>query len=216
MMSLVWGGGRLPLKALAWALGIWVFFGSSARADGGGFAGMDPYGRGGAGYGTLGYGGPNLYPGFQGFGLGYHLGYGYGGDALGVGAEGGYPFYGGPGYPHPWPCLRRIGRITPFPYYGGPGFPSPDHPNYFGGVGPLVADQPVVTIGTDRGDLSYATGYGPFTGSLPHPETIFAPFTATAGVSSSGVSSSYPSSISANSAPAAGFGPHRPPSPGTN
>ena len=75
--------------------------------------------------GTLGYAKPGLYPGFQGFGLGYHLGYGYGGSALGVGADGGYPFYGGPGYPHPWPTLRRIGGITPFPFYGGPGGPMP-------------------------------------------------------------------------------------------
>ena len=118
---------------------------------------------------------PGLYPGFQGFGLGYHLGYGYGGDALGVGADGGYPFYGGPGYPHSEPRLRRIGGITPFPYYGGPGYPSPGHPNYFGGVGPLVADQPVVTIGSDRGDPDDATGYGPFTGALPYPEHVLRP-----------------------------------------
>src|SRR5512135_3687906 len=75
--------------------------------------------QGGQSMGTLGYGKPGLYPGFQGFGLGYHRGYGYGGDALGVGAGGGYPFYGGPGYCHPWPALRRIGGITPFPFYGG-------------------------------------------------------------------------------------------------
>ena len=188
MTSLVRGGGWLPLKAFALALGARIFHGSSVVAGGDGLAGP--------GYGTLGYGGPGLYPGFQGFGLGYHPGYGYGGDALGVGAEGGYPFYGGPGYPHPWPRLRRIGGITPFPYYGGPGFPSPDHPNDYGGVGPLVADQPVVRIGSD----GYDPGYGPFTGVLPYPETFFAPFTAmsSAGGSSSGVSSS--------TAPAVGFG----------
>ena len=67
------------------------------------------------------------------------------------------------------PRLRRIGGITPFPYYGGPGYPTPDHPNFFGGVGPLVPDQPVVTIATDRGDPVDATDYGPFTGSVPMP-----------------------------------------------
>ena len=164
----------------------------------------------GPGYGTLGYGRPGLYPGFQGFGLGYHLGYGYGGDALGVGADGGYPFYGGPGYPHPWPRLRRIGGITPFPYDGGPGSPSPCHPNYFGGVGPLVADRPVVTIGSDRGDLDEASGYGPFTGTLPYPETSFAPFAAAAGGSSSGGSSPYPPTTPTNTAPATGEIPDLP------
>ena len=104
----------------------------------------------------------------------------------------------------PRPRLRRIGGITPFPYYGGPGYPSPGHPNYFGGVGPLVADQPVVTIGSDRGDPGDASGYGPFTGALPYPDTFFAPFTATAaaGGSSSGVSSSYPSTPATTTAPA--------------
>src|SRR5262245_60135764 len=52
--------------------------------------------------------------GREGFGLGYHLGYGYGGRALGVGPFGGYAYYGGPGYPQPAPQLRRFGKITPF------------------------------------------------------------------------------------------------------
>ena len=206
-------------EALALALGTWAFSGSSAMADDGGYDGMAQgpkvcqggsglLGRDGPGYGTLGYGGPGLYPGFQGFGLGYHPGYGYGGDALGVGADGGYPFYGGPGYPHPWPRLRRIGGITPFPYFGGPGYPSPGNPNYFGGVGPLVADRPVVEIGREPGEAGYASGYGCFTGALPYPESTFAPFTATAAVggSSSGVSSSSPSTPATNPAPAAGSG----------
>ena len=87
--------GRLPLNALALALGIWVFSGPAAVADGDGFAGtgqvpkdgkrgLGRHGHRATSYGTLGYGGPGLYPGFQGFGLGYHPGYGYGGDALGV------------------------------------------------------------------------------------------------------------------------------------
>jgi hypothetical protein len=124
-----------------------------------------------------GYGGPGPYAGFQGFGLGYHLGYGYGGWALGVGPDGGYPFYGGPGYPNCDPVLRRCGGIVPFPYFGGPGAPTPDHPNFFGGVGPLVPDQPVVTIGGEY----YGAGYGAFTGVVPYPEAVLAPFTTRAG-----------------------------------
>ena len=64
---------------------------------------------------------------------------------------GGYPFYGGPGYPHCGPRLRRLGKINPFPYFGGPGYPSFEHPNFFGGIGPLVPDQPVVTLVDERG-----------------------------------------------------------------
>jgi hypothetical protein len=72
-------------------------------------------------------------PGYQGFGLNFHPGYGYGGAALGVGPEGGYPFYGGPGYPHAEPRLRRFPllHIVPFPYFGGPGYPTPECPNFF-------------------------------------------------------------------------------------
>jgi hypothetical protein len=176
---------------VALALAGWVFSGGAALADDLGSAGTVParkdhkgikgrHVHAVSGAGTLGYGPPGLYPGFQGFGLGYHLGYGYGGDALGVGAEGGYPFYGGPGYPHPWPHLRRFGRITPFPYYGGPGYPSPEHPNYFGGVGPLVPDRPVVTIELDPRDPVAPTSYGPFTGAVPNAEALFAQFTARA------------------------------------
>jgi hypothetical protein len=123
--------------------------------------------------GTVGYGPPGVYAGFQGFGLGYHPGYGYGGNALGVGAEGGYPFYGGPGYPHVSPRLRRLKRIVPFPYFGGPGFPDPMHPNFFEPFGALAPDKPVVTIenqGSDQG------GYGSYSGALPDPEARFAPF----------------------------------------
>jgi hypothetical protein len=184
-------GGPLPLKAFALALGVWVLFDSSLVAGDDQVVVTDPtqmvqkpktsyHAQSNSSYGTLGYGPPGLFPGFQGFGLGYHLGYGYGGAALGVGAEGGYPFYGGPGYPHPEPTLRRIGGINPFPYYGGPGYPTPDHPNYFGMFGPLVFDQPVVTIATDTGAPIEATGYGPFTGGIPNPEALFAPFTARA------------------------------------
>ena len=205
------------------ALGVWVFCDSSAvaqdsgcvvpgkgRKDEEGTKGPHVHSRSGSG--TLGYGAPGLYPGFQGFGLGYHPGYGYGGDALGVGADGGYPLYGGPGYPHCEPRLRRIGGINPFPYYGGPGYPSPDHPNFFGGVGPLVPDQPVVTVATDRGEPIEATDYGAFTGGVPNPEALFAPFTAraAAGVSSVRTRSSYSTAIPTNPSPEAGLGPPPP------
>src|SRR5262245_47937450 len=130
-----WSHGRLTWKAFALAL-VLGFLGSSLPA----VLANDETPRVPGG-GTLGYGPPGVFDGFQGFGLGYHLGYRYGGDALGVGAEGGYPFYGGPGYPHKEPRLRRLGRIVPFCYFGGPGYPTPDHPNFFGGFGPLVPDQ---------------------------------------------------------------------------
>lgn len=148
-----------------------------------------------SGAGTLGYGPPGYHPGFQGFGLGYHPGYGYGGQALGPGAFGGYPFYGGPGYPHPWPTLNRCGPITPFCYFGGPGYPTPEHPHFFGEVGPLSPDQPVVTFQDDPYNPPYAAGYGNFDGTIPYPESTFAPYTTMAGSggSASGVSTVTPS-----------------------
>jgi hypothetical protein len=144
--------------------------------------------------GTLGYGPPGVFPGFQGFGLGFHLGYGYGGNALGVGREGGFPFYGGPGYPHCEPRLRRCAGINPFPYYGGPGYPSAEHPNAFGTIGPLVTDQPVVTPVPEPGRPMGTADYGGFTGAFANPEALFAPFTsrAAAGASSVNNGPSYP------------------------
>jgi hypothetical protein len=186
------GRGRALFGALAVASGVALVPVSLFGADGGG---------------TLGYGPPGVYPGFQGFGLGYHLGYGYGGDALGVGAEGGYPFYAGPGYPHPWPCLRRFPllKINPFPYYGGPGFPTPEHPYFFGGVGPLVPTAQVVTIG---GTTGYNTGYGCFTGALPYTEAQLAPFTTAAGTRGTfaGVGGSAPPAPAPNVPPARTLG----------
>lgn len=182
MNTLVRGGGRLI--ALVLASGLVVAHSDKAEAGDAvcptchkPHAGR--HSHVGAG-GTLGYGQPGPHPGFQGFGLGYHLGYGYGGQALGVGGDGGVPFYGGPGYPHPWPRLRRFGRIEPFPFYGGPGGPTPTCRNYFGGVGPLVADQPVVEIETEPGEAGYTSGYGAYTGALPYSEAVLAPFTAAA------------------------------------
>src|SRR5436305_1611543 len=129
MDSLISRGGKLAMPALALVCGIVAFAHSPALAGGDGPVTSVPS------VGTLGYAPPGLYPGFQGFGLGYHLGYGYGGDALGVGVDGGYPFYGGPGYPRCDPRLRRIGGINPFPHFAGPGFPTPEHPNLYGGAG---------------------------------------------------------------------------------
>jgi hypothetical protein len=106
--------------------------------------------HGAVGYGSLGYGGHGLDSGFYGFGLSFHLGYGYGGQSLGAGADGGEPYYGGTGYP-------------PF------GQPFP------GVVGPLTVDRPVVSE-SDPGELGYSLDYGLYTGALPYPETLFAPY----------------------------------------
>lgn len=195
--------GRDFWKGLAMV--IWLASGLSARAGDGEPAGIGPRpkshkwfsghpSQSGPGVGTLGYGPPGLSPGFQGFGLGYHLGYGYGGQALGPGAFGGYPYYSGPGYPHPWPRLHRFGHLNPFPYDGGPGSPTPDCPHYFGGVGPLVADRPVIAIERGPGEAPSNSGFGPFTGTLPYSESDIAPFTtrAASGGSASGVSTAVP------------------------
>ncbi len=217
MITLVRRVGRLCRVALLTGFAAWVVSVHPCKADGGMPAGIaicptchkphEGYSKhNGPGAGTLGYGAPGFYPGFQGFGLGYHLGYGYGGDALGVGADGGYPFYGGPGYPHPWPQLRRVGGIAPFPFYGGPGNPTPDCPNYFGPVGPLAADSPVIQIEREPGEADYASGFGGFTGVLPYPETMLAPFTsrAAAGGSASGVSTASPPNAPPSTTPAPG------------
>jgi hypothetical protein len=190
MYSLPRGGRPLFLKACALAMSGWLLSSSACLAQSHEPVVVDPKvkksavdyhnRRRGPSVGTLGYGPPGLYPGFQGFGLGYHLGYGYGGDALGPGTEGGYPFYGGPGYPNCDPRLRRFGGINPFPYNGGPGYSTPDHPNYFGEFGPLVVDQPVIRIADDPGYRYDAAVFGPFTGGVANPEAQFAQFTARA------------------------------------
>jgi hypothetical protein len=150
--------------------------------------------------GALGYAPPGAYPGFYGFGLGFHLGYGYGGKGLGVGTSGGYPCYAGPGYPHPWPELRRCGPIVPFPYYGGPGNPTPNAPNYYGATGPLVANRPVVTVGDEFEPIGV---FGFATGALPYTEAFLAPFTTKAA---SGGAYSGPNSTD-GSAPGRGAAP---------
>lgn len=120
------------------------------------------------------------YGGYQGFGLNYHLGYGYGGRALGVGQEGGYPFYAGPGYPHAAPPLQRFGRIAPFAFNPGPGGPTADCPLYFGLVGPLVLDPGVVQVDAEPGEVEPSQSYGPFTGLVPYDESTFAAATTAA------------------------------------
>ncbi len=120
--------------------------------------------------GTLGYGPPGLFPGYQGFGKRFHPGYGYGGDALGPGAFGGYPFYGGPGYPQHNPVLRRFSKsIVPFPYFNGNGLRTVYSPS-----GRLVPNPPVAQI---EATLGYSGGYGGYSGAIGYPERKFAPFT---------------------------------------
>jgi hypothetical protein len=114
-------------------------------------------------------------PGFQGFGLKFHLGYGYGGRALGAG-DGGYPYYSGPGYPHEPPPLRRLGRIAPFAYDGGPDYPCRAGSHFFEPTGPLVVDPPLVTSGLDPRHYPYSSDYGPFSGAILYPESLFAPY----------------------------------------
>lgn len=195
MLSLARGTGRLSLKGFALALGISVFSGSSVMADGFGHPDLAEgrFKRKYLGQGTLGWAEYGLYPGLYGFSLRWHPGYGYGKYALGVGADGGYPFYGGPGYPHPWPHLRRFGPATPFAYYGGPDYPRDSNSNYYSGIGGLAIEKPVVTIG-EPGDLGYVGedghvapghGYGPFTGAIPYPETMFAPYSSAAATTGS-------------------------------
>jgi hypothetical protein len=98
--------------------------------------------------GTLGYGPPGLHPGFYGFGLAFHPGYGYGGNGLGVGTQGGSPCYGGPGYPF---------------RYGYPIFtPCP----FFEGIGQLYYDPPAVISDQMNGD-----DFGPYTGASAYAYT---------------------------------------------
>jgi hypothetical protein len=83
--------------------------------------------------------------------------------------------------------LRRHGPIAPSCYFGGPGYPTPEHPNYFGGTGPLVPDQTVVTVDDEPGSVG---NYGEFTESIPDAEAKFAPITTISvpGGSSGGTS----------------------------
>jgi hypothetical protein len=190
MISLARGDNKPTFVMVVAAIGIWAFSGFAAVSYGRGHEDVEPvvhHGHHESGLGTLGYGGSWLYPGYQGFGLSFHRGYGYGGDALGVGAFGGYPIYGGPGYPHPLPQHWRQCGIEPIFYYGGPSDPSQRYPLFFERVGPLFADVDVVSV-SDRNAQGYTSDFGPFTGTLPYPETLFAPYAAAAAATGSSTS----------------------------
>ena len=135
-------------------------------------------------HGPLGYGPPGEHPGFYGFGLSFHPGYGYGGNGLGVGIDGGYPCYGGPGYP-----IK----------YGYPHFAYP----YYEGIGQLYYDPPVVLS-----DLINAGDFGPYTGAsiyaFTHPT-----YTAEAAATGTITPGTYslPDTSATNAAPEATFSP---------
>jgi hypothetical protein len=132
----------------------------------------------------LGYGPPGLHPGFYGFGLSFHAGYGYGGNALGVGAYGGYPCYGGPGYPL---------------HYDYPKFAYP----YYEGIGQLYYDPPVVIT-----ELDNAGDFGPYTGASSYAYThpSYASEAAATGSFVPGVVS-VPDTSASNPSPEATFTP---------
>ena len=93
--------------------------------------------RRGPGVGTLGYGPLGLFPGFQGFGLGYHLGYGYGGVRLwALAPKAAIPSTVVPAIRAVILRLWRIGGINPFPYNGGPGYPDTRPPQLLRNVRP--------------------------------------------------------------------------------
>jgi hypothetical protein len=146
-----------------YGLGRWSFDEPGTHGKGGGESAIHAWlweqslafrthGHRGLGYGTSGYGGYGLSSGFYGFGLSFHLGYGYGGCGFGTGADGGYPYYGGIGYP-------AFGHAYP------------------GVVWHLVVEQPAASVSDPR-EPGYAGDFGPYTGVIPYPETLFAPYTA--------------------------------------
>jgi hypothetical protein len=192
------------LSVAGLTLGLWVSIAPMAEAQGPALADPSCPVQCGSGPGTLGYGGPGIYPGHYGFGLGFHPGYGYGGSALGVGADGGYPCYGGPGYPYPPPPLRRFHKFLPYPY-NGTGYFTFDFPQPSLDVGRLAANRPVVR-GTDRADLGsgypHDGNFGPYTGRFPYPESLFARYVSEAAGSASGTMPSRPSTSTPNRPPA--------------
>jgi hypothetical protein len=183
-------GATVSARSLIAMLVIGAFWGIPASSRAGDSDAPGPPAQNGAGFGSLGWAPAGAYSGVYGFLLRYHPGYGYGGESLGAGAFGGYPFYGGPGYIHPAPPLRRFGHIEPFTYYCGPGYPF-----NFRDPGELVVDPPVVDQvgGPDPGHSGgpvypYNVGYGIFTGMRPYPESLFAPYTALVAARGSAVS----------------------------
>ncbi len=190
MMTPLPSDRRLPFGAIGLTFALLTFYSSACHAQD---EGVSPgfFQKHIWGSGTLSYGGFELFPGFPGFGLSFHRGYGYGGNGLGTGAEGGYPYFGGPGYPHPAPVLRRCGGIAPFLYYGGPDYPRFGDSNYFSEVGPLSVRPPVAVVVT-HGQIGYSGNFGEFTGTLPYPDKYFAPFVEAAALGVAPDVSSYP------------------------
>ncbi len=143
--------------------------------------------------GELGYGPPGLHPGFYGFGLSYHPGYGYGGNALGVGACGGNPLYGGPGYPAEY------------------GYPKFACPYQYEGIGQLYFDPPVVLS-----DMGYSGDYGPYTGASAYAYT-HPTYTAEAAATGSFIPGNiqYPDTSATNARPEATFTPREGAAPGS-
>ena len=93
------------------------------------------------------------------------------------------------------------------------GEPTPEHPEYYGEVEPLVNDPPVITIGSDGNDPGYHSGYASFTGVLPYPESYFARFTAEAAT---GAATTIRSRADDSSAPEAATGGRSGTSPGAS
>jgi hypothetical protein len=144
-------------------------------------------GHRGLGYGTLGYGAAGLYPGFYGFGLSFHLGYGYGGFGRGVGAGGGYPCYGGPGYPYCGSLYDGppADLVQDSVGAGSGSFPgaSPSSPSPAGtgapGTAPLNDRRGAGAVA----GAAYLGDYGPYTGATLYP---FAHRTPTAEAAATG------------------------------
>ena len=76
----------------------------------------------------------------------------------------------------------RVNPIIPFAYFGGPGFPTAECRNYFGTVGPLATNPPVVKVERTPDEADPNNRDGCFTGALPDPEEAFAPFVTRAAL----------------------------------
>ena len=123
---------------------------------------------GNASYGTLGYGPPGIFPGFQGFGLGYHLGYGYGGEPW-ARCRGGYPSTEAPAIRTPSQPSGESGASRRSPLVLAPAIPPLTIPNT-SDVRP-AGPRPTGRHGRHgyrRTDRSHRLG--PFTGAVPNPK----------------------------------------------
>ena len=75
--------------------------------------------------------------------------------------------------------------------------------NFFTPVEGLVIEKPVVTIGepgdygyvNENGDVYPGRDFGSYTGTLPYPETLFAPYTSAAAISGSSGGEGQPSPL---------------------